>query len=790
MITVEINGQSIATEPGKMIIEVADNAGVYVPRFCYHKKLSIAANCRMCLVEVEKVGKTVPACATPVTDGMKVFTKSEKAVYSQRAVMEFLLINHPLDCPICDQGGECELQDVSMGYGEGFSHYSERKRVVSDEDLGSLIATDMTRCIHCTRCVRFGEEIAGLRELGVTGRGEHSFIGTFIKHSIQSEISGNVIDVCPVGALTSKPYRFTARAWELRQSDAVAPHDCWGSNIHLHTRQQEIMRVVPKENEAINEAWLSDRDRFSYPGLMSEDRLLQPLVKQGDNWQEASWEQALHHAADGIKLVLAKYGSDQVAALASPSATTEELFLWQKLMRGLDIANIDHRLQQNDFADQAHAAQYPGASLPLAELEEQQAILLVGSQLHREQPLAAVRVRKAQLHDAVVMTINPVDYDFHIPVTHKAIVAVDDMVTQLAQVAKALVDRNDSQVSAEVAKLLANCQVEDTAQAMARQLQQAEKATVILGAVAQNHPQAATLRSLAKLIGELSNSELILMTDGANSAGAWLAGALPHRLAGGATAAKTGLDTKQAFAQALKSYVLLNIEPELDSANPSQAQQALQQADFVVVLTPYVTPAMREYADVILPIAPFSETGGSYVNVAGEWQTFTGCVPPAGQSRPAWKVLRVLGNLLEVNGFDYVSVQQVLEDVRQQVTRTGFVAPQWYCPSSIELDKPKAQLTRIGEKAIYAIDNITRRSQPLQASATSEQPVIRIHPSLAEQCRLSSAQTATVRQHGTAVSLPLIIDERVAPDCIHVATGFAQTSGLGDNYGSIELLPA
>ncbi|NKB47630.1 MAG: NADH-quinone oxidoreductase subunit G, partial [Legionellales bacterium] len=602
MITVEINGQSITTESGKMIIEVADQAGIYIPRFCYHKELSIAANCRMCLVEVEKVGKTVPACATPVADGMKVLTRSEKAVYSQRAVMEFLLINHPLDCPICDQGGECELQDVSMGYGEGFSHYTEKKRVVADEDLGPLISTDMTRCIHCTRCVRFGEEIAGLRELGVTGRGEHSFIGTFIKHSLQSEISGNVIDVCPVGALTSKPYRFSARAWELTQSDSIAPHDCWGSNIHIHMRRQQIMRVIPKENPAINQSWLSDRDRFSYLGLMSKERLTQPLIKQTDGWQPVSWEQALQKAADAIKEILMAQGPDQMGALASASSTTEELFLWQKLMRGLNIANIDHRVLQNDFADQAHAPQFPGTTMSLAELEQQQAVLLVGSALQREQPLAAVRVRKAQAHEAVVMAINPMDYSCHFPIEHKVITRLDEMVDHLAQIAKVLVEQQAIQAPANAVALLADCQPQAMAHTMAQQLNGVEKSVIILGAVAQNHPQASIVRSLAQLISTLSNSQLVLMTEGANSAGAWLAGALPHRTVGGAAANKGGLDAKAMFAQPRKGYVLLNLEPEFDCANSQQALQALQQAGCVVVLTPYVTQTMRDYADVILPM--------------------------------------------------------------------------------------------------------------------------------------------------------------------------------------------
>jgi len=386
MTTIEINGKPCQAKDGNMIIEVADAHGINIPRFCYHKKLSIAANCRMCLVEVENAPKPMPACATPIAQGMKVHTDSPKALAAQTAVMEFLLINHPLDCPICDQGGECELQDVAMGYGKDISRFNEGKRVVADENLGSLIATDMTRCIHCTRCVRFGEEVAGIRELGATGRGEHMRIGTYIKQAMQSEISANIIDLCPVGALTSKPFRFKARAWELQQAAAIAPHDCLGSNVDLHIRQQEVMRVVPKENEAINETWLSDRDRFSYLGLRHEQRLAKPMIKKNGQWQESDWQQALEYTVTGLKQTIKQHGAAQLAALGSPSATVEELFLLQKLMRALGCHNIDHRLQQTDFADQASAPLAPICQLPYAELENQQAILLVGSDLPREQP--------------------------------------------------------------------------------------------------------------------------------------------------------------------------------------------------------------------------------------------------------------------------------------------------------------------------------------------------------------------------------------------------------------------
>lgn len=782
MVIIEIDGRAYKADSAKMLIEVTDELGIAIPRFCYHKKLSIAANCRMCLIEVENAGKPLPACATPVTEGMKVFTRSTKALAAQKAVMEFLLINHPLDCPICDQGGECELQDVSMGFGKDISRFTEDKRVVNDENLGSLIATDMTRCIHCTRCVRFGEEVAGLRELGVTDRGEAMKIGTYVKQSMRSELSGNIIDLCPVGALTSKPFRFKARAWELTQVESIAPHDALGSNVSLHTLSGKVMRVVPKENEAVNETWISDRDRFSYVGLTSEDRVGQPLIKQGDKWQTVTWEVALKRVVERLQTVINQSGAQQIAAVGSPSATVEEAYLLQKLMREIGVGNIDHRIHQTDFSDQHLAPLYLGMKFPFADLEKQQAILLLGVNLHRELPLAAVRVRKAALNGAKVSSLNVVDDDFNFTLAEKIITSPAQLMLQLAQVVKSVAtDRLPSQAT----ELLEAVGTHAVANNIATSLKEADKGAIIIGAMAMNHPQAASIRSLAQLLASATKAKLIYLTEGANSAGAALAGMLPHRMAGGVSSPQFGLDVYAAWQAQLKAYVMLGIEPEYDCADPGQVRRALAQADFVVMLTAFKNDTMLAYADVILPITPFTETSGTFVNLEGRWQSFKGCVKPYEQARPAWKVLRVLGNYFNLPGFDYVTSDAVLSELKASIQADKFPAQAWYCPTSLQGED--ASLLRISEWPIYAGDSLTRRSQPLQESATNDPIVVRINATLAKQLKLNTAKLVTVKQGTIACVLPLVIDERIPDNCVYLVNGVAQTINLGEPFGPIKL---
>lgn len=781
MATIEIDGKTFEAENGKMIIEVADEAGIYIPRFCYHKKLSVAANCRMCLVEVENGRKPVPACATPITNGMKVFTKSEQAIHSQNVVMEFLLINHPLDCPICDQGGECELQDISMGFGEDKSEYTETKRAVDDENLGTLISTEMTRCIHCTRCVRFGEEIAGVRELGATGRGEKMQIGTYVQHSMTSEVSGNIIDLCPVGALTSKPYRFKARAWELVQHDSVAPHDCLGSNIHIHTRNNKLMRVVPRENETINETWLSDRDRFSYLGLDVSSRASKPQIKRNGQWETVDWETALKFAAEGISRVIKQSGPEQMAAFASSSSTLEEMYLLQKLMRDIGVQNIDHRLQQTDFRDEAHLPTTPISTLPYAEIDQQHTIVLIGCNIHREVPLAGTRVRKAFRNGAKVYAINPVDFDYHFDLTDRIIISPIEMPMQLAKLALALT-ADLTTLPEEVQKLLIGLEVDKQTKKIAKSLKD-EKACLITGAISENHPESSLLRTLISVIQKLSGAKLVRLTNGANSAGACVAGMLPHRTVAGKTVIEPGLNVQEALNAKLKGYFLMGVEPGYDFANPYGARQSMLAAEFVVMLSAYNHESMHDYADVILPVAPYSETSGTYINIDNTWQTVKGAMPPFGESRPAWKVLRVLGNLFHCKKFDYTSTEDILSEIKECVAMTMEHEYKPYYPQSLPVINQS--LVRVGEWPLYRIDAIVRNSKELQLCAASDSACIRIHPSTADKLKLE--EIATVSQGDIEITLPLKRDERIAADVIWVANAMPETVDLGHSFAAITI---
>ena len=631
--SIEIDGRPFPARKGQMLIEVADANAIPIPRFCYHEKLTVAANCRMCLVEVERAPKPLPACATPVMDGMKVFTRSKLARNAQKSVMEFLLVNHPLDCPICDQGGECELQDVAMGYGRDVSRFNERKRAVEDKDLGPLIATDMTRCIHCTRCVRFGEEIGGMPELGATGRGEDMEIGTFITRSVDSELSGNVIDLCPVGALTSKPFRFRARAWEMAQRDGIAPHDPVGSNIHLHVRRGRVLRVVPRANESINEVWLSDRDRFGYEGLYSEDRVLAPMVKRGGAWCEVSWEEGLEAAVKGLREVIAEKGGDAVGALASASCTVEELYLFQKLARGFGCANVDHRVRQRDFSDQDAAPTCPSIGMGVDDLERLDAALLVGSWTRKEHPIVNHRLRKASLAGASVMYLDVMAHDLNIAPAARVVVAPSKLAGRLAAVTVAAA-RIAGQEPDGLGALRVGVEIEAGAERIARVLTDAGRGAILLGPQAICHREAAALRGLAACLADLTGVTLGTLDEGANPAGAWIAGVVPHRDAHGAESSRTGHDARAMIEAGLDAYVLMGLEPELDCFNGARTREALDRARFVVSLSTFRSEAMSEYADVLLPVASFAETDGTFVNLSGTWQTFAAATASYADSPP------------------------------------------------------------------------------------------------------------------------------------------------------------
>jgi len=788
LVNIEIDGRPFTARKGAMIIEVADAAGIPIPRFCYHRKLSIAANCRMCLVEVEKVPKPVPACATPVTEGMKVFTRSALATGAQKAVMEFLLINHPLDCPICDQGGECELQDLALGYGRDISRFAEKKRVVRDKYIGPLIATDMTRCIHCTRCIRLLREVAGRMELGATGRGENMEIGTYIETSLESELSGNVIDVCPVGALTSRPFRFRARAWELQQHATIAPHDAVGSNIYVHTRRGQVMRVVPRENEGINEVWLSDRDRFSYEGLYSADRVSEPMIKVDGVWQRTDWENALQAVVDGLRQVLDDGGAEQIGVLAAPTATLEELYLLQSLARGIGVNNIDHRLRQTDFSDQAQAPLCPTLGQSLAGLESVTAALVIGSNIRKDLPLAGHRLRKAALGGAQVMFVNPVDYEFLFPVHARAVAAPSLMAGTLAGIAACYPEAGREAADA-VKAAIAAASLDDTQRAMADALAGATHATVLLGTVAAAHPQASLLKALAGEIARHSGAVLGVLPDAANSAGAWLAGALPHRGPAGSQVSRPGLDAQAMLANPRRAYLLFNVEPAHDCHDPATAMQAMRAAGFVVSISPWADAPMQEVADVLLPIGPFTETSGTFVNAEGRWQSFRGVASPVGESRPGWKVLRVLGNQFGLDGFE----QETSEAVRDALlAQTG--------PLDLDNRQPPGPVAtgtavtgpeRIGDVAIHSTDALVRRAAALQMTPDAG-AAERVHLN-SRQAALSGVHdgsTVTVRQGGAGSVMDVCIDERVADGCLWIQSGTTASAALGAAFGPVTLEPA
>lgn len=769
MVTVEIDGKKVEVEPGSMVIAAADKAGVWIPRFCYHKKLPIAANCRMCLVEAEKVGKPIPACATPVSEGMKVFTQSHKARDAQKAVMEFLLINHPLDCPICDQGGECELQDIATGYGAGVSRYAEGKISVKDEDLGPLIATDMTRCILCTRCVRFGKDIAGIRELGVMGRGEHARIMTYVKHTMDYEMSGNIIDVCPVGALTSKPYRFKARAWELDEHPHIAAHDCVGSNVAIHTRRHEVMRVVARENEMINETWISDRDRFAYEGLNSAERLTKPMLKQKGVWTEVDWPIALNAVRDGLISLQHKVGADRIGAIATPNATTEEYYLLQKMMRALGSDHIDHRLRETDVSDQNTQGVYPGLGMPVADILTHDIIFIIGAYPKQEQPIINHRIRMAQQKGAKVIVLNAVDEFFNYPLTHKFIVSPTAFLDTLAGIAKALgATLNTVTPTAEQS-------------AVAELFKQAQKPLILLGLTAEAHPFAASLRSLAQLIAKETKGNFARLTSGCNAAGAWLAGCVPHRAAAAQTVATVGLSAQEQLQAGLSAYVLMGVEPGFDFANAQQAIHTLKQAEFVVAMHTHRDETLLEVADVLLPMAAYAETSGTFVNAAGDWQSFRGVATAKGEARPAWKILIALSKLCALEGFDYSSTEEICFELKTKM-QTLKDTYQWQAPQQIgELNN----LVLLPCVPMYRVDTIVRHAKSLQTLVP--QAMLRMNAKTAQMSALTEGAAALIRQGESSVKLKVVIDAKVADNTVCVTAAMPETTLMGAGFVAVTM---
>jgi len=774
MINIEIDGKLVEAEQGSTVMDAAHKAGVYIPHFCYHKKLSISANCRMCLVEVEKAPKPLPACATPAAEGMKVHTHSELAVKAQKGVMEFLLINHPLDCPICDQGGECELQDIAMGYGGGESRYAEEKRVVNPKQIGELISTnEMSRCIQCTRCVRFGQEIAGIMELGMVNRTEHAQIMSFVNSSVDSELSGNMIDLCPVGALTSKPFRYTARSWELSRRKSVSPHDGLGSNLALHVKDNKVARVVPVENEAINECWISDKDRFSYEGLNSPERLTRPMIKQDGKWVEVDWAPALEYVANGLRQIVSNAGAEHIAALATPHSTFEELYLLQKLLRGIGSGNVDYRLRQSDFSADGKQAGAPWLGMPVADINAADRFLIVGSFLRKDHPLLAQRIRQAVKCGAEANVVHAADDDLLMPVANKSIVVPNELVNTLAQVLKALAAEKQAAVPAEIAAVT----VGDAAIAIAKNLASGQQVAVLLGNFAQQHPQAAQIALLAEQIASLCAGRFGYLGEAANSVGAYLAGAVPF--AGDVQ----GMNAAQMLAEPRKAYLLLNVEPELDMHDPQMAMRAMRAADMVVAMSAYKHHAM-DYADVLLPVAPFSETSGTFVSTEGRAQSFKGAVKPLAEARPAWKVLRVLGNLLDVSGFDYDTSEAVRAEGLHTLSLddklgnaiTGMAI-------NIAADGSGAGLQRVSDVPIYSADALVRRAASLQKTHDAAVPCVMLHGSEMQKLGIASGDTVKVSQGDASVQLTVHKNDSLPRGAVRVAAGHPATAALGAMFG-------
>jgi len=756
MINIEIDGKQLSVENGSTVIEAAHGAGISIPHFCYHKKLSIAANCRMCLVQVEKAPKPLPACATPVSEGMKVYTNSAQAVKAQKGVMEFLLANHPLDCPICDQGGECELQDQAVGYGSSASRFQEEKRVVLSKDLGPLVcAEEMSRCINCTRCVRFGQEIGGQMELGQAFRGEHAEIMTFLGEHIDSELSGNMIDLCPVGALTSKPFRYTARNWELSRRKGVSPHDSLGSNLVVEVKDSKVMRVLPLENEEVNECWLSDKDRFSYEGLNSEERLTMPMIKQDGKWQEVSWQQALEYVANGLRQIKDGTGAEQIGALATPHSTLEELYLLQKLVRGVGSNNVDFRLRQSDFSADGKQAGAPWLGMPVAELNNVDRFLVVGSFLRKDHPLLAARIRQAVKHGAEISVIHSADDDLLMNVAHRAIVAPDAMVNTLSKVAQDVAAKSS--------------------EGIAGSLVGGQNVAVLLGNFAQQHPQAAQLQALAQQIATAVNGKFGFLGEAANSVGGYLAGALPGA---------QGMNAAAMLDAPRKAYLLLNAEPELDCANPQQALRAMYAADMVVAMSAYKHFA-RDYADVLLPIAPFAETSGTYVNTEGRVQSFRGAVKPQGETRPAWKVLRVLGNMLDVPGFDYNDSESVRDEVLNGVNVAEKLNNNLQGVTVQAQSAAAESMQRVADVPIYFADAVARRAAPLQATYDAAVPRAMMHSTELQKLKLQPGSEVQVTQGEGSARLQVAADDSLPLGVVRVAAAHVATAQLGAMFGAI-----
>ena len=784
MVELEIDGQKVEIIEGSTVMHAATKLGLYVPHFCYHKKLSIAANCRMCLVEVEKAPKPLPACATPVAQGMKVFTKSEKAITAQKGVMEFLLINHPLDCPICDQGGECQLQDLAVGYGGSSSHFSSAKRVVFHKPMGPLIsAQEMSRCIHCTRCVRFGQEVAGVMELGMTGRGEHSEIMSFVGRSISSELSGNMIDVCPVGALTSKPFRYSARTWELSRRKSISAHDSLGSNLTVQVKANKVMRVLPLENESVNECWLSDRDRFAYEGLNSPDRLIKPMIKQNGEWAEVDWQSALDYAAHALSSVAAEQTAQSIGFLGSGTSTLEELSLLKRLAHGMGSDSVDFRPRQTDFTLDAQPTVRPWLGMQIADVAGLDRLLVIGATLRQEQPLLTARIRQAAKRGLKLFSLHGIAEDLLIPSARHISVAPSYWLRSLSQVAAALHVIKGLALPSNLQMVV----VDSIAQNLAEALASGKAAGILLGNAALHHPQMSQLLDLCQVIANVCGGKYGVLGDCANAVGGYIAGAYPQA---------AGKNASTMFTAPMSAYLLLNIEPTQDCANPVVAAKALTGAKTVIALTAFRTDDLLATADCLLPVTPFTETAGTFISTEGRVQSFQAVVKPLGEARPAWKVLRVIANLLKLDGFD----EETAEQVRQKIVANSVVATATTTaadPVPLGLNNAQkpvdgyttshaAGIERLAYQSGYRTDATVRRSACLQETHSARASALGMRSDTIQSYGLTPGQPVRIRQLGFGqTNLVVEIDDRLAPNTVRVDAARDETATLGPMFGDL-----
>lgn len=761
-ITLFIDDQRVECAPGTSIIEAADGVGIYIPRFCYHEKLSVVASCRMCLVEVENAPKTLPACATPVANEMRVYTRSKKARQSQKAVMEFLLINHPLDCPICDQGGECELQDIAMGYGEGVSKFTKEKRVVYDENLGPLVATDMTRCIHCTRCVRFGTEIAGIEELGALKRGNHMNIGTYLKKGLKSELSGNVIDICPVGALTSKPYRFHGRSWGFSQHLSISPHDCVGSNTYIHSintgNNLDIMRVVPRKNDEVNETWLSDRDRFAYEGIQHKNRLTRPLVKKNGEWKEVSWAHAISYVADCLKQVTDSKGGNKIAALAHPSSTCEEFYLLQKLFRQLDSNNLDFRLKASDFKDQNHIDYTSGLLGSFDDIEQTKCVTLIGANTRIDQPMLNHRIRKAALSGADCVRIDSYMSPMNFKTTHEFLTPNDEWASHLAQLLHAVLTIKKQPIP----KSIQSHKPTDEITRLAKTICKHKSGYIFVGKHVTHHENASQMRAVIQAISKATNHSICFVSEGANAIGGAKMGMLPH------VGDTDGLDKEAMFKKPMSIFWLHQLDAKHDMTKYAEIKDKLAKS-FVIACQAYDSDELRSYADIILPACTFAEMSGTFINLLGQQQRFHAAIPPLGESKAGWKIIAAVAQTMQLDSFDYPHSQAVVDEFSANHFKHNTQNNE--IPETIE--NGNGHHTWVSFDHPFNVDAITRHAKALQAVASEDDWTIRINSNVANHYKIAQDGTVTLKYGTKKIEAYVIIDEFIADKTLVVGKEIA-----------------